>query len=120
MLDGRIDQATYAAQLTRFDAEDADAKAALRSTESEFIDLEGVLTFAERIVSRPARLWRQSSLDQKQRLQTVLFPSGLECDGESKRFGTQLTPSFFRALQEVSKPEYDVASPTGFEPVFSP
>ncbi len=120
MLDGKIDQATYSAQLTRFNAEDADAKAELRSTESEFIDLEGVLTFAEQIVSRPARLWRQSSLDQKQRLQTVLFPSGLEFDGESKRFGTQLTPSFFKALQEVSNDDYDMASPTGFEPVFSP
>jgi hypothetical protein len=69
----------------------------LREAESEHIDLEGVLAFAEKIISRPARLWLEGSLDQRQRLQTVFFPAGITFD--EKEFGTGATSLFFSMMK---------------------
>jgi hypothetical protein len=69
LLDGVITESTYREKDTRL-SEDIDAaEVDLRQVESQFLDLEGVLTFAEKIISSPARLWLESSLDQRQRLQ---------------------------------------------------
>lgn len=51
----------------------------------EELDVEGVLAFAEHFLTNVARLWTERPLDQKQRLQQVLFPNGLRFDGE--KFG---------------------------------
>ena len=88
------------------------------TSESQFLDLEGVLIFAEKIVTGPARLWLESSVDQRQRLQLTFFPSGLAFDGEG--FGTPASSSFFSTLSSISGSESLLASPTGFEPVLSP
>jgi hypothetical protein len=84
----------------------------------EDLELELVLQFADRIILRPARLWVESSLEQKQRLQKTLFPGGVEFDG--KQFGTTSTPLFFNLIARDLDDYYDLASPTGFEPVLSP
>jgi hypothetical protein len=48
--------------------------------------VEGVVAFAQHVLANAARLWTGFSLDQKQRLQRVLFPEGVAYrDGE---FGT--------------------------------
>ena len=51
--------------------------------------MEGALAFSEHLMMNAARLWLEASLEQKQRLQEVLFPNGLWFDGE--RFGTVVT-----------------------------
>jgi hypothetical protein len=100
-------------------SEDIDAaEVELRQVESQFLDLEGVLTFAEKIITSPARLWLESSLDQRQRLQQTLFPDGITFDGGE--FGTPSTSSFFSMLRVILEGESQLASPTGFEPVLSP
>jgi hypothetical protein len=73
----------------------------------EFVDLEWVLAFAQTIVSRSSRLWVESSLDQKQRPQKVLFPEGIRFDGEG--FGTGIT-SLFNMLSGVSEQKHALAS----------
>ena len=79
-------------------------------------DVEGVLAFAEHVMTNADRLWMELSLDQRQQLQKVLFPEGLRFDGE--RFGTAVTCLAFKQLAENGASESGVASPTGFEPVF--
>ena len=118
LFDGRIDQQTYDEQLVRLDEESQQIQVELREAESEFLDLEGVLKFAEKIISRPARLWVESSLDQRQRLQTLFFPTGLTFDG--REFGTGITSLFFKTLKGFSDQEDPLASPMGFEPMLSP
>jgi hypothetical protein len=56
-----------------------------------------VLAFAEKIITSPARLWLESSLDQRQRLQQTYFPTGLTFDGQG--FGTPASYSFFDLLR---------------------
>jgi len=100
-------------------SEDIDAaEVELRQAESQFLDLEGVLTFAEKIITSPVRLWLESSVDQRQRLQQTFFPNGLTFDG--LEFRTPSSYSFFSMLRSISGAESQLASPTGFEPVLSP
>jgi hypothetical protein len=61
----------------------------------------------------------QASLNQKQRLQQLFFPDGIAFDG--KRFvRTAVTMHAFNYLTCADDSENEVASPTGFEPVFWP
>jgi len=117
-LDGDMDQITYKQQDERPSNELEAAQVELRQAESQFLDLEGVLAFAEKIVTSPARLWLESSVDQRQRLQMTFFPSGLSFDGEA--FGTPVNHSFLSMLSMNSGDQSLMASPTGFEPVLSP
>ena len=81
--------------------------------------MEGILAFAERILPRASDLWVQASLDYKQRLQQLFFPEGIAFDGN--RFNrTAVTAPLFKYLEPVERAEANLASPTGFEPVFWP
>ena len=91
-------------------------ESSLEDARLEEIDVEGLLGFAEHVLANAARLWTEASAEQKQRLQSVLFPEGLRLrDG---RFGTALTCLAFTQLAEIQTRESGMASPTGFEPVF--
>ena len=97
--------------LALVEMESADAKL-------EELDVEGVLAFSETLLTDASRLWLSASLDQKQRLQSVLFPAGLQFDG--REFGTAVTCLAFRQLEDCDATENGVASPPGFEPGFQP
>jgi site-specific DNA recombinase len=118
-LDGKIDQTTYEEQNERLGSEIAEAKVALRSVEVLDEQIEDLLAFADGVLRDPAGLWTRASLDQRQRLQKVLFPTGVTYS-EDEGFGTALTPSIFSMLQEFRLEDSSLASPTGFEPVLSP
>jgi len=83
------------------------------------LNIEGVLGLAENIILDASRLWMEGTLDQRQRLQTVLFPKGVTYSNRSG-FGTTETSLFFRWLAIVQEKKQDLASPTGFEPVLPP
>ena len=75
------------------------------------LDVEGVLCFAEHLLRNVGRAWLEASLDQRQRLQQVLFPEGLRFDGEA--FGTAVTCLVFKDFGELRPTGTDLASPTG-------
>jgi hypothetical protein len=57
----------------------------------------------------------QSSLDQKQRLQSLFFPEGIAFDGA--RFNrTAVTAPLFSYLAEKNVASEDLVSPVGIEP----
>jgi hypothetical protein len=118
LLDERLDQQTYEEQVQRLNAEMETAKMKFAAADLECIDVEDVLEFAEKLVERPEQLWLKSSLEQKQRLQSVFFPDGVKytCEG----FGTAPSNSFFSVFRELLDEKISLASPTGFEPVLSP
>ena len=108
-----IDQTTYDRQRDRLREQVALAEVELDEATCEQLDVEGLLAFAEHVLTNAARLWEQASLDQKQRLQAALFPEGLRFEGSG--FGTPVTCLAF-AESLVSPGGADaVASPTGFE-----
>lgn len=75
MLDDVIDQDTFKERKAKLRDEAEQIKVEIRATELEGIELEKVLAFADRLIQYPDRLWGESSLGQRQRLQKTLFPN---------------------------------------------
>jgi hypothetical protein len=114
-----IDLDTYERQRDRLRQELTLTQIDRHSVELDQFDVEGILAFAERVLPRASDLWVQASLNQKQRLQQLFFPDGIAFDG--KRFvRTAVTTHAFNYLTCADGSENQVASLTGFEPVFWP
>jgi site-specific DNA recombinase len=88
-----IDQATYREQLARLAQEVAATELKLHDARLEEIDAEAVVDFACHLATNASRLWLEASLEQKQRLQKVLFPAGLTWSDDAVR--TRGSSSFF-------------------------
>jgi hypothetical protein len=112
------DPQTYERQRDQLREQLALAEMELSEAVLSQLDVEGVLAFAEHVLTNAARLLMELGLDQKQQLQQALFPEGLRFDGEE--FGTAVTCLAFKQLDENGKPKSGVASPPGFEPGFWP
>lgn len=109
-----IDRASYERQRDKLREELALAEITSAEAKLEELDVEGVLAFAEHVLGDSSRLWSTASLDQKQRLQNVLFPEGLQFDG--MEFGTAVTCLAFKQLPRSDDSENGVASLTGLKP----
>jgi site-specific DNA recombinase len=109
-----LKEQVYRNEDNRLDQEIAIAKIELHEGQIEEFDIEGVLSFAETIILDARRLWIEGTLDQRQRLQKVLFPKGVTYSNQSG-FGTTETSLFFQWLAVVEKKNKGLASPTGFE-----
>jgi site-specific DNA recombinase len=95
-----IDQRTYNRQTAKLDEEIVLAESALHDARLDELDVEGVLNFAEYVLTNAARFWIEASPSQKQRLQKLLFPSGVTYSRDSG-FGTAEISVIFRLLQSV-------------------
>ena len=107
-----IDRPIYERQRDELREQLALAEIELSQAVANQIDVEGILGFAERVLTRVDRLWPEVGLEQKQQLQAALLPSGITFDG--KRFGTALTCLAFKQLEEARDVKSSVASPTGY------
>jgi len=82
----------------------------------EEIDIQQLLDFSENLLLNAARTWSESGLEQKQRLQQVLFPQGVNYEGGSYRT-TVTNPMFNLLRKKIEGKEVLVALP-GIEPGF--
>ena len=71
----------------------------LRQARFGEVEVEKVLSFAEDLLLNVAGVWERFSLDQKQRLQEVLFLQGIEYQDGVYR--TQEMSFLFRSLEDV-------------------
>ena len=106
-----IDHAVYVKQKDRVEEELAIAELELHDARIEKLDIDGVLAFAEHLISNVGRIWIEASLEQRQRIQAALFPEGIPFDGRS--FGTAVTCLAFSALPPSKVGENRLASPRG-------
>ena len=109
-----IDRHTYERQRDQLREQLALAEMELSEATENQLDVEGLLAFAEHLLTNAARLWIELGLEQKQRLQHVLFPKGLQFDGV--KFGTAVTCLAFKQLEPCAESRSELASPAGFEP----
>jgi hypothetical protein len=94
-----IDRETYEQMRAAVDEELAQAELSLSRARMDEIEVEKVLDFAENLLLNPAGVWEQCSLEQKQRLQQVFFPKGVQhADGV---YRTQETSFLFKGLTGV-------------------
>ncbi len=113
-----IDQTTYQYQQDKLSEAMALAEMSLHEVRTEELDIEAVLAFAERVALNASRLWQEATLTQRQRLQALLFPEGLQVTESEIR--TPANCSFFEDLQAFTYPEERLVSPAGFEPALPP
>ena len=81
-------------------------------------DIEGVLGFAEYLLTNAGRVWQEASLPQRQQLQRAIFPEGLPFNGGG--FGTAPTCLAVNGLRGIGSTETGVASPPGFAIDYQP
>jgi len=111
-----IDQATYQAQLDKLNEDLTLTEMEERDAGLDELDIQAAVNFAEYVLLNAARLWSESLLNQKQRLQQVLFPKGVQfSEGVCRTSETSLV--FFDLQRERSEKECLVALP-GIEPGF--
>ena len=80
------------------------------------IELNELLDFSENLLLNAAGAWNQSGLEQKQRLQAVLFPEGLTYgDGI---YQTSVTSPMFNMIGISAEKKEDLVALPGIEPGF--
>ena len=89
IFDRTIDDETYQSQVSRLREDQVMAEIELNDAKVEELDVETLLNFTLHAVGDPSSFWIDGDLDQKQRFQAVMFPSGLTFNG--KEFGTAVT-----------------------------
>ncbi len=118
LYEGKIGEEDFQRQKDLLGGEIGLVRMELHETTLEVYNLESILSFAERVLTDASRLWMNFELDQRQRFQQLIFPEGLEYDGE--RFRTAPTCGMFTYLQQIGAGKDHLASPTGIEPVLPP
>jgi hypothetical protein len=113
-----IDRPTYEQQRDKLNEQIVLAEMQERETKLEDYDVESVLNFTEHIVLNAARLWVEFSSDQKQRLQKVLFPDGVQFDGRDIK--TAATCLLFKLLPKDEEEKLSLATLPGIEPGLPP
>jgi hypothetical protein len=113
-----IDKNVFDEQMSKLKEESTLTEMDLHQLRLEELDVEALLKFSQHVLLNAARLWSEATLDQKQRLQQVLFPEGLSYSRGN--FGTAKTSMLFQLLEEPAIEKSNLVSPTGFEPVLLP
>jgi len=74
------------------------------------LDVEDLVTLAEDLVSNASKAWSQFGIDQKQGFRQIVFPDGLEFDGQ--KFGTATTGRLFSYFQALQSEKGDLVART--------
>ena len=110
-----LDRDTYQRKNAELGEQLTLAELALADERIELLDVEGLLAFAEYVLTRAGRLWLELAPEHRRRFQRHLFPAGVVVDGEIA-FRTEVSSSLFRPLggQDGSGPR--LVEQMGFEP----
>jgi hypothetical protein len=111
-----IGEATYREYADKLKEEMMIAEIEGQAAQLEDFDIEAALTFANFVMLNAATMWSESNLEQKQRLQHVLFPRGVTfADGV---YRTEQTSLIFFELEREGTQKEGLVALTGIEPVF--
>jgi hypothetical protein len=97
-----IDESTYQEERHNLDQQIAFAELEHLEAREDELDVQGALTFSEHVLSNAGRLWVESDLSGKQRLQQALFSQGVTFDNHS--IATPVTSSIFYAIEDAVGP----------------
>ena len=89
------------------------AEIALHEAQIDDLDIEVVLTFAEKALTSAASIWVEADLKQRQRFHGLLFPEGLEYSQE-EGFRTPTTLSLFSNLRHAEEVSAERTDGEGF------
>jgi hypothetical protein len=106
-----VDQRTYERQRDLLREKLAVGELRLEDAADEGLDVEGILEFANKVLTDAARLWEQASPTNKQRLQQVFFPEGVE-HAATAGIRTAVTCLAFTGVRPRASGEFGLASLT--------
>ena len=115
-VDSKIPDDIYQEHIDRKSEELEELSMLIRDKEREDLDIESVLQAALNVLQNSSTLWLNANLAQRQRVQHAIFPDGIPVSEDGK-VGTPVTSKVFSILQSSEVDEYDLATPTGLEPV---
>ena len=113
-----IEHDTYRRQLHKLDEQIMLAEMQERDAKLEGYDVESVLNFAENIILNASRLWLEASGEQKQRLQKLFFPQGVNFTNGN--YGTTEICPFFNMIPQFGDEKSSMATLPGIEPGLPP
>jgi site-specific DNA recombinase len=113
-----IDPSTYQEQLDKLNEGIALGEINERDARIEETDVQAAVSYGEFVLLSAPRLWAQLSLEQKQRLQQVIFPRGVQF--EDGVYRTAETSMVFFELEAGQVKKEGLVALTGIEPVFRP
>src|ERR1019366_8108108 len=109
--DQTLNRSEYVEMRQPLDAELAFVEENVRLARAAEVEVDTVLDFAESLLLNIASAWERCTLDQKQRLQQVVFPRGVDyADGV---YRTQQTSLLFKGLAPCVGGEKRFGSATG-------
>ena len=99
--------------MDRLREQEAMARMERYGAELEDLDVGAVLAFAEQTLCDLAGSWNRAELQQKQRLQSIIFPSGVTWDGEAVR--TRETARVFGWIDPICDDKERLVTPARFD-----
>jgi hypothetical protein len=113
--EGSIDRQTYEKESSRLSEELAVVQINRGDAQDSEDETEALIEYAKNLLGNVATMWREFGIDEKQRLQKLIFPKGISYrDG---KFGTAPTAFIFKILSKNKKQKKGLVAPTGIEPV---
>lgn len=111
-----IDAETYKAMRSKLTEDLTLAEMELRDAQSEEIEIETVLDYAEMVLTNASNLWKSAPAEQKQRLQQVLFPDGVTYS--EGKYRTAVTCLLFNGVGTMGVKKEGLVALPGIEPGF--
>ena len=110
-----LDRDTYRRKSAELGEQLTLAELALQDERVDELDVEGLLAFAEHVLTHAGRLWLELDPERRRRFQHHLFPAGIAVTADLA-FRTASTSSLFRPLQGEVGEETNLVEQMGFEP----
>ncbi len=118
-LEGKVPEDDYTPGTSDYSRQIAELERQLRDTADVTASADTFVSFAQLQLTDLSGLWAIANNDQRRRVQTILFRSGLLYSPKTKSLNPD-NSSLFNTLQEMNPENLRLASPTGFEPVLPP
>ena len=100
-----IDRVTYQEQLDKLNEEIAMSEIAERDARIDELDVQAAVSHGEFLLLNAPRLWTESTLEQKQRLQEVSFPRGAHFgDGAYRTTATKIPEAAMAMMMTITTP----------------
>ena len=117
-IEGKIRENDYKLKSESYSNEVNNIKNTLSTMESPKDDFNKCVDFVCKSLEHIDKVWLQSDLDTKQRLQKLIFPEGLIYENNGFRTGSNTC--LFTKKGALMAPDFNMVLPRGFEPLPHP
>jgi site-specific DNA recombinase len=118
VLSGVLDEHDYREASEGLREQIVDLRTALDDLHFELADVDDCVGYCTYLLSNVTDLWETADIDLRQRFQRFVFPEGIQY---FRGFvGTPKTSMIFNILGDKEPEKSRMASPRGFEPLFTP